>query len=87
VGGERVQPAAVEAGTGFFEERFTRREILPTMGEIVVKKSDKGLAFGGVHWQYLDDISKVPAAGSCRSRLPKPSPTSPPAFPCLLSSS
>ena len=63
VGGERVQPAAVEAGTGFFEERFTRREILPTMGEIVVKKSDKGLAFGGVHWQYLDDISSVPAAG------------------------
>jgi hypothetical protein len=23
----------------------------------------QGLAFGGVHWQYLDDISKVPAAG------------------------
>jgi hypothetical protein len=63
VGGERVQPAAVEAGTGFFEERFTRREILPTMGEIVVTKQDKGLAFGGVHWQYLDDIANVPAAG------------------------
>jgi hypothetical protein len=63
VGGERVQPGKVEAGTGFFEERFARREILPTMGEIVVKKSDKGLAFGGVHWQYLDDISSVPAAG------------------------
>ena len=63
VGGERVQPAAVEAGTGFFEERFTRREIMPAMGEVVVTKRDKGLAFGGVHWQYLDDIAKVPAAG------------------------
>ncbi|MFM7291313.1 MAG: alpha-2-macroglobulin family protein, partial [Planctomycetia bacterium] len=63
VGGERIAPAKVEAGTGFFEERFTRREIKPEMAAITVTKPDKGLAFGGVHWQYLDDISKVPAAG------------------------
>jgi hypothetical protein len=63
VGGERVEPLKVEAGTGFFEERFTRREIRPEMANITVTKKDKGVAFGGVHWQYLDDISKVPAAG------------------------
>jgi hypothetical protein len=63
VGGERVEPAKVEAGTGFFEERFTRREITPAMAAITVTKKDKGVAFGGVHWQYLDDIAKVPAAG------------------------
>jgi uncharacterized protein YfaS (alpha-2-macroglobulin family) len=63
VGGERIEPAKVEAGTGFFEERFTRREITPAMATITVTKPDQGLAFGGVHWQYLDDISKVPAAG------------------------
>ena len=63
VGGERVNPERVEAGTGFFEERFTRREIQPAMGQIVVAKQDKGVAFGGVHWQYLDDIANVPAAG------------------------
>jgi len=63
VGGERVHPDRVEAGTGFFEERFTRREIRPEMGKIVVSKQDEGLAFGGIHWQYLDDISRVPAAG------------------------
>jgi hypothetical protein len=70
VGGERVQPGAAfgagagpEAGTGFFEERFTRREIEPAMGQIVVAKKDKGVSFGGIHWQYLDDIANVPAAG------------------------
>ncbi len=63
VGGERVEPAKVEAGTGFFEERFTRREITPAMAAITVTKKDKGVAFGGIHWQYLDDIAKVPAAG------------------------
>ena len=63
VGGEAVKPEKVEAGTGFFEERFVRREILPAMGEVVMKKPDAGLAWGGVHWQYLDDIANVPAAG------------------------
>ena len=63
VGGEKISPEQVEAGTGFFEERFTRREIEPAMGQIVVAKKDKGLAFGGIHWQYLDDIANVPAAG------------------------
>ena len=63
VGGEAVTPAKVEAGTGFFEERFVRREIVPAMGEVVMKKPDAGLAWGGVHWQYLDDIANVPAAG------------------------
>jgi hypothetical protein len=28
-----------------------------------MKKPDAGLAWGGVHWQYLDDIANVPAAG------------------------
>jgi hypothetical protein len=63
VGGEPVTPGTIEAGTGFFEERFVRREIVPAMGEVVMTKPDAGLAWGGVHWQYLDDIAKVPAAG------------------------
>ena len=63
VGGERIEPAQVEAGTGFFEERFTRREITPAMAAITMTTQAKGLACGGVHWQYLDDISQVPAAG------------------------
>jgi len=63
VGGERVKPAAVEAGTGFFEARFVRREIQPGMAAITLTKPDKGLAWGGVHWQYLDDIANVDAAG------------------------
>ena len=29
------------------------------MGEITVKKVDKGVAWGSVHWQYLEDMSKV----------------------------
>ena len=63
VGDETITPDNVEAGTGFFETRFVRREITPAMAEVTLEKPDKGLAFGGVHWQYLDDIANVAAAG------------------------
>ena len=63
VGDEKIVPEKIEAGTGFFETRFVRREITPDMASVTLEKPDKGVAFGGVHWLYLDDISKVPAAG------------------------
>ncbi|MCE9632011.1 MAG: hypothetical protein K8S94_15020, partial [Planctomycetia bacterium] len=63
VGDEAIAPEKVEAGTGFFETRFVRREIEPAMATVTMKKPDAGLAWGGVHWQYLDDIANVPAAG------------------------
>ena len=63
VGGEAVVPADVEAGTGFFETRLVRGEVTPEKAAVTLVKPEKGLAFGGVHWQYLDDIANVPAAG------------------------
>jgi uncharacterized protein YfaS (alpha-2-macroglobulin family) len=29
------------------------------MGQITVKKIDEGVSWGGVYWQYLEDMSKV----------------------------
>ena len=49
----------VEAGTGFYEKRFPAPEIKPVLGEISVKKVDPGIAWGSVHWQYFEDMSKV----------------------------
>ena len=54
-----------EPGTGFYEVRFAPADIKPKLGEITVKKSDPGVAWGSVHWQYLEDMSKVtPAEGT-----------------------
>jgi len=57
--GQWIQPEQVEAGTGFYEERFIRQEIQPDMGRITVRKIDEGVSWGSVHWQYLEDMSKV----------------------------
>ena len=56
---QAIKPEKVEAGTGFYEQRFVRGEIKPEMGEITVKKVDEGVAWGSVHWQYLEDMTKV----------------------------
>ena len=59
----RSQP---EPGTGFYEVRFAPADIKPKMGEIMVKKTDRGVAWGGVHWQYLEDMSKVTPSTKAR---------------------
>ena len=51
--------SVVEPGTGFYEVRFAASEIKPRLGELTVKKIDPGVAWGSVHWQYLEDMSQV----------------------------
>src|SRR5690349_20873747 len=53
LGGQTVEPARTEAGTGFYERKFSGAEIQPAMGKITVTKPDDGVCWGSVHWQYL----------------------------------
>jgi uncharacterized protein YfaS (alpha-2-macroglobulin family) len=59
VGGQAIKPEKVEAGTGFYEHKFLRNEVNPSLASITVKKTDPGVSWGSVHWSYLEDISKV----------------------------
>ncbi len=59
LGGVEVKPEKVEAGTGFYEKRYEGAAVKPVMGEVKVTKEDAGVAWGGLHWQYLEDMSKV----------------------------
>ena len=54
-----IEPKNVEAGTGFYQERFVGPEVKPEMGDITVTKVDNGVSWGSVHWQYLEDMRKV----------------------------
>jgi len=59
LGGVEVKPEKVEAGTGFYEQRYEGSAVKPLMGQIQLNKEDPGIAWGGLHWQYLEDMSKV----------------------------
>ena len=59
LGGQRVETGGAEAGTGFYERRFARTEVSPDLGKVTVEKTDQGVAWGSLHWQYLEEIDKV----------------------------
>jgi uncharacterized protein YfaS (alpha-2-macroglobulin family) len=71
LGGDKVEPDKVEAGTGFYEQRFLRKEIKPEQGHVTVKKLDAGVAWGSLHWQYLEDIAKITAHEGTPLKLTK----------------
>jgi len=67
VGGELVDPAKredtkIEAGTGYFKTAWKASEISNKMGDIKVTKSDDGVAWGAVYWQYFEQLDKITPA-------------------------
>ncbi|MCL4201938.1 MAG: alpha-2-macroglobulin [Pirellulaceae bacterium] len=71
LGDQRIEPERVEAGTGFFEKRLTGPEIKPGLGRITVAKSGAGVAWGSVHWQYLEDVGRITPYEGTPLRLDK----------------
>lgn len=59
LGNNKITSSNHEAGTKFFEKRFTANEIKKEFGNIKITKKDKGIAYGSVHWHYFEDISKI----------------------------
>jgi len=59
VGEQPVSQSNVEAGTGFYQQRFEGFEITPAMGSITVTKTTPGIAWGGVHWKYFQNVDEV----------------------------
>ena len=67
VGDIKIEPSkmknvAVEAGTGYFKTSWNTREIKPEMADITINKKGKGIAWGGLYWQYFEDLDKITSA-------------------------
>jgi hypothetical protein len=71
LGGQAIEPAQVEAGTGFYEKRYLGSEIKPSLGVITTKKTDDGVSWASIHWQYLEDMGKVAAYEGTPLKLDK----------------
>jgi uncharacterized protein YfaS (alpha-2-macroglobulin family) len=51
-----------EAGTGYFKTSWDAGQIKPEMGKISVVKSDEGIAWGAMYWQYFEQLDKITPA-------------------------
>ncbi|MFZ1311265.1 MAG: alpha-2-macroglobulin family protein, partial [Chitinophagaceae bacterium] len=60
----------VEAGTGYFKKTIEGNKVQPMMGKITVKveetqslpAGDRGASWGGIYWQYFEDLDKITTA-------------------------
>ncbi|MFC7335718.1 alpha-2-macroglobulin family protein [Haloferula chungangensis] len=71
LGGEEVKPEMIEAGTGFYESRLVEEAVKPELGKIELEKSDDGVSWASVHWQHLEDMSKVTSDEGNQLKLEK----------------
>lgn len=51
-----------EAGTGYQKMSISGANIKPEMGKIEVKNNNKTIAWGGVYWQYFEQLDKITPA-------------------------
>lgn len=55
----RMQDLKKEAGTGYFSLSWTGDDVRPEMGNITVTKSSDGIAWGGLYWQYFENLDRI----------------------------
>ena len=48
-----------EAGTGYFKKAWTAEEITPDKANVRLEKGTDGPAWGGLYWQYFENLDKI----------------------------
>ncbi len=57
-----IDPEEAEAGTGYFKTTWKGKDITPDMASVTISKKDAGISWGGVYWQYFEDLDKITPA-------------------------
>ncbi len=58
----KLADTKIEAGTGYFKTAWQANEITANMGNIHITKTDEGVAWGAVYWQYFEQLDKITSA-------------------------
>ncbi|MCG1035729.1 alpha-2-macroglobulin family protein [Polaribacter sargassicola] len=57
-----LEDVKVEAGTGYFKTSWNGSDIKKEMAKVTINKKENGIAWGGLYWQYFEDLDKVTSA-------------------------
>ncbi|MGE5342418.1 MAG: alpha-2-macroglobulin family protein [Candidatus Omnitrophota bacterium] len=60
--GPNGEQIAAEAGTGYFKVSWSGSDIQPEMGRVTIKNNNNVPAWGGMYWQYFENLDKITAA-------------------------
>jgi uncharacterized protein YfaS (alpha-2-macroglobulin family) len=53
-----------EAGTGYQKVRIEGNKVTPEMGKVAIKNNNKSIAWGGLYWQYFEQLDKITPAST-----------------------
>ncbi len=56
---QKLTDTKVEAGTGYFQVNRDGKEIQPEMGNVTITRTNEGVAWGALYWQYFEDMDKI----------------------------
>lgn len=62
LGNETIKPESTDLGTGYFKESWSGSEIRPEMANVTVSHNENAPAWGGLYWQYFEDLDKISKA-------------------------
>ncbi|MDR3217912.1 MAG: hypothetical protein LBU22_02875 [Dysgonamonadaceae bacterium] len=54
----------VETASGYIKQSWKAQQISPEMGTVKIEKTSPGTAWGGMYWQYFEDLDKITSADS-----------------------
>tara|TARA_R110002050_G_scaffold75144_4_gene161182 strand:+ start:26462 stop:32875 length:6414 start_codon:yes stop_codon:yes gene_type:complete len=64
IGNQKIEPSIlenvkVEAGTGYYKTSWNASDIKPEMATVTLTKKGDGIAWGGLYWEYFEDLDKI----------------------------
>lgn len=62
---------SAEAGSGYLKKCWTGNDVTANMATVKLEKKSNGPAWGGLYWQYFDDLHKVEQSGNEHFSLQK----------------
>lgn len=60
-----------QLSAGYFQKTWNSSEIQEKMGVVELDKPSPGIAYGGMYWQYFEDLNKIKGSGSSAIQFDK----------------
>jgi TonB-dependent SusC/RagA subfamily outer membrane receptor len=68
---KKLSTVQKEAETGYMKLHWNKEEITPKMATIKVKNKSSVVGYGGVYWQYFEDLDKVSTSDTTPLQIKK----------------
>ncbi len=56
---KKLPDTKIEAGSGYFKTSWSGSDIKPEMGKVTITKTNEGVSWGALYWQYFEQLDKI----------------------------